>query len=124
MSNSLKVRKLASQDVPAWNGFVSCCPHGTFFHCAEWREVFEGSLGHATHYFFVEAGGEIRGVLLLVHIRSRIFNNVLASLPFRAYGGILAADAEAASLLESEARTIGDELGVDFIEIRNRDEAQ
>lgn len=45
-------------------------------------------------------------------------------VPFLAYVGILAADAETASLLESEARTIGDELGVDFIEFRNRDEAQ
>jgi FemAB-related protein (PEP-CTERM system-associated) len=124
MSNSLKVRKLASQDILAWNRFVSRCPHGTFFHRAEWREVFEGSLGHATHYLFAEAGGEIRGVLPLVHIRSRIFSNVLASLPFLAYGGILAEDTEVASLLESEARAIGEELGVDFIEFRNREKTQ
>lgn len=45
-------------------------------------------------------------------------------VPFLAYVGILAADAETASLLEPEAWTIGDELGVDFIEFRNRDEAQ
>ena len=103
MSNSLKVRKLASQDIPAWNRFVSRCPQSTFFHRAKWREVFEGSLGHATHYLLAEAGGEIHGVLPLVHIRSGIFSNVLASLPFLAYGGILAEDAEVASLLESEA---------------------
>ena len=124
MLNALKVRRLTSADIPAWNQFVSNCSQGTFFHRAEWREVFEGSLGHTTHYLLVEAGGEIRGVLPLVHIRSRFFSNLLSSLPFLAYGGFLAGEAAAADLLESEAQAIGEELGVDFIEFRNREEAQ
>jgi len=124
MPNSLKVRKLTSADVPAWNQFVSNCSQCAFFHRAEWREVFEGSLGHITHYLLVEAGSEIRGVLPLVHIRSRFFSNLLSSLPFLAYGGSLADESAAADLLESEAQAIGEELGVDFIEFRNRDEMQ
>jgi FemAB-related protein (PEP-CTERM system-associated) len=124
MSDSLTVRKLTSEDVPAWNRFVSECPHGTFFHRAEWREIFEGSLGHAAHYLLVEAGGDIRGILPLVHIRSRFFSNLLSSLPFLAYGGFLAVESAAANLLQLEARSIGEKLGVDFIEFRNREEMQ
>ena len=95
--------------------------NGTFFHLAEWRRVFESALGHQAHYLLAESAGVIRGVLPLVHIRSRLFSNLLASLPFLAYGGILAVDAEAANGLEARARELGAELGVDFVELRNRD---
>ena len=71
-----------------------------------------------------KSGGEICGVLPLVHIRSRIFSNLLASLPFLAYGGILATDSKVADLLQAEAESIGEKLGVDYIEFRNRNEAQ
>jgi len=108
----------------SWNRFVRSRPHGTFFHLAEWKAVFETSLGHATYYLLAESGGEIYGILPLVHIRSRIFSNLLISLPFLAYGGVLASDPLAVNLLESEAESIGQKLGVDFIEFRNRDEAQ
>lgn len=124
MSSFLTVRKLTAEDVPAWNRFVSNCPHGTFFHRAEWKDVFEASLGHTTHYLLAEAGGEVSGVLPLVHIRSRIFSNLLASLPFLAYGGVLASDSRSADLLVSEAESIGQKFGVDFIEFRNRNETQ
>ena len=122
MSGDLKLRKLISEDVPAWNRYVSDAPNGTIFHRAEWKEIFEGPLGHTTYYLLVEAGDEIHGILPLVHIRSRWFSNLLGSLPFLAYGGVLASGSEAASLLRTETRVIAEKLGVDYVEFRNRQE--
>lgn len=124
MPESLNIRRLQPGDVPAWNRFVDAAQHGTFFHRAEWHEVFESALGHDTHFLLAEAGGEIRGVLPLVHIRSRLFSNLLASVPFLAYGGILASDDAAAGLLERRSMELGEELGVDFVEFRNRQPEQ
>ena len=124
MPESIKIRQLTPEDRIPWNRFVSDSPHGTFFHRAEWQDVFAGALGHATYYLLAKSGGEICGVLPLVHIRSRIFSNLLASLPFLAYGGILATDSKVADLLQAEAESIGEKLGVDYIEFRNRNEAQ
>lgn len=117
----MKIRRLQQTDLLAWNRYVNASSQGSFFHRAEWKDVFESALGHRTHYLLAEEGGEIRGVLPLVHIRSRLFSNLLASLPFLAYGGILADDADTAMLLERQAQALGEELGVDFVELRNRD---
>jgi FemAB-related protein (PEP-CTERM system-associated) len=124
MTQILKVREFMPEDAGSWNRFVRTCPHGTFFHRAEWRQIFESSLGHKAHYLIAEVGDEIRGVLPLVHIRSRIFSNLLASLPFLAYGGVLASDTAAVKLLQAAAESLGEQLGVDFIEFRDRDEAR
>jgi len=123
-SASVTIRTLLAADVAAWDRYVGDRPEGTFFHRAAWQGVFERSLGLGTHYLLAEADGAIRGVLPLVHVRSRLFSNTLTSLPFLAYGGIIASDAHAAALLQARACAIGEELGVDFIEFRNRVEAQ
>ncbi|MGI9343456.1 MAG: FemAB family XrtA/PEP-CTERM system-associated protein [Gammaproteobacteria bacterium] len=117
----MKVRHLEQSDVTAWNDFVTGHENGTFFHRAEWKQVFESALGHQGHYLIAESEGTIRGVLPLVHIRSLLFSNQLASVPFQAYGGVLAADDDAARALEAQAIKSGEELGVDFIEFRNRE---
>jgi len=121
MSDSLYVKQLTPQDVPVWNQYLSQSANGTFFHRAEWKNVFEGSLGHKAIYLLAKAGDEVRGILPLVHIRSRLFGNLLASLPFPAYGGVVAADDEATQALEKEARSLAGKLGVGYIEYRNRD---
>jgi len=120
MSASLQIRSLGPPDITAWNDFVSRTAGGTFFHCAEWKEVFEKSLHHTAYYFLAEAGGEICGILPLVHIRSRLFGNLLASLPFLAYGGSVTTDDEIAVALEAEARALAQRLDVNYIEYRNR----
>jgi FemAB-related protein (PEP-CTERM system-associated) len=121
MPSDLKLRKMTREDIPAWNDYVRIAPKGTVFHLAEWKAVFEGSLGHKTHYLLAESGDEIRGILPMVHIRGRLFSHILSSLPFLAYGGVLASDSDAASLLHAEARVIATDLGVDYLECRNRD---
>ncbi len=118
------IRLLEQKDRAKWNSFVDNSDRATFFHRVEWKEIFENALGHAGYYLLAEEGGQINGVLPLVHIRSRLFSNILASTPFVAYGGVLANDQSTAALLTQEAVSIGQRLGVDFIEFRNREPAQ
>jgi FemAB-related protein (PEP-CTERM system-associated) len=121
MPDDLTIRLLSPEDIPAWNRYVYGAPNGSVFHLAEWKAVFEKSLRHQAFYLFAASGDQIRGVLPMVHIRSRLFSNILSSLPFLAYGGMLISDPRAGSLLQTEAQAIAEKLGVDYIEFRNRE---
>ena len=115
------VHELTSSQVAKWDAFVEACPHATFFHRAGWKQVIEEAFGHVTHYLYAESGGEIRGVLPLVHINSRLFGNALISTPFCVYGGVVSEDADVCAKLEDEACRLAEELKVDYLELRNRE---
>ena len=116
----LALRELSASDGARWNSFVASCPEATFFHRAEWREVIERAFGHPTWYWFVEDNeGKVRGVLPLVRVRSWLFGDTLASIPFGVYGGIAADDESARQLLEARACELAGNLGVDALEMRN-----
>jgi FemAB-related protein (PEP-CTERM system-associated) len=118
---ALSVRAARTQDDAAWETFVNDCPEATFFHRIGWRRIIEEVFRHRTHYLLAERGGTIVGVLPLAEIRSRLFGHSLSSLPFAAYGGTAASDADAARALHAVACTLGAELGVDHLELRNRE---
>jgi FemAB-related protein (PEP-CTERM system-associated) len=117
---TLAVKALGAADEGRWDAFVESCPASTFFHRAGWRRVIEGSLGHDCHYLYVEAEGEIRGVLPLVHIRSRLFSNALISNAFCVYGGPATLDRDAYEALEGAAVDLARALAVDYLEFRSR----
>jgi FemAB-related protein (PEP-CTERM system-associated) len=116
---TLRVRAAEATDEAAWERFVAQCEQATFFHRFGWRRVLEGALGHRCHFLLAEEGGEIVGVLPLAEVRSRLFGNKLAGLPFCVYGGIAAQHPEAARLLRDEAAAMATALGVDALELRN-----
>jgi len=121
---AVEIREFSDADLERWNRFVESRADGTFFHLAEWRQVIEGAFGHRTHYLYAERDGEIAAVLPLVHVRSRLFGNALSSTPFCVYGGILASDRQAGVALEREAVRRAEDLGVDHLEMRNREAQQ
>jgi FemAB-related protein (PEP-CTERM system-associated) len=115
VSATLSIHTLEDADTARWDAFVEACPQATFFHRAGWRRVLSQSLGHTCHFLFVARGGDIRGVLPLVHIRSRLFGNSLISNAFCVYGGPAAVDAEARDALDSAAVALAERLGVDVL---------
>lgn len=121
---TVSVRESSDADEGAWEAFVSVCPQATFFHRFGWRRVLEQAFGH-TPYFLVaeqrsEKGStEIVGILPLALVRSRLFGNKLASLPFCVYGGIAADTNVAAIALRASACHLARALGVDALELRN-----
>ena len=63
----------------------------------------------------------IAGVLPLFSVKSLLFCKSLVSLPFAAYGGILADNQEVADQLFEKAKGITCSDGLDYLELRNRD---
>ncbi|MGB0721429.1 MAG: FemAB family XrtA/PEP-CTERM system-associated protein [Gammaproteobacteria bacterium] len=118
---SLSVRPLRADDHAAWNAFVESHERGTFFHLAEWSEVLRRSFGHRPYYLLAENDGVITGVLPLARNKSLLFGDALVSTPFCVYGGMVADDAESGQALRSEAERLARELGVDHLELRNRE---
>ncbi len=114
------VAPFQSSDLARWNAFVLGHPQGTFFHRAEWQQVLVRAFRHKTHYLLAERGGQVCGVLPLAQVKSALFGHSLVSTPFCVYGGILSADAAAHAALEKAACELGRQLGVDYVEMRNR----
>jgi FemAB-related protein (PEP-CTERM system-associated) len=110
-----------ASDNVRWDDFVLGCAQATFFHRSGWQALIREVFRHDTYFLFAEsgAGGDIRGVLPLGHVKSRLFGNALISLPFSVYGGAAALDEQAASVLEREAERLAERLGVDHLELRN-----
>jgi len=119
-----RIHTLALNDTAAaqrWDAFVMSCPAATFFHRAGWQAIMKDVFRHHTYFLYAEGDGGIEGVLPLAHVNSMLFGNSLVSLPFAVYGGVAAANAEAASALEAEAQRIAQQLGVDHLELRHVD---
>ena len=114
-----KVCRLTEGDYSRWDAFVESCPDATFFHRSGWKTVLERAFGHQTHYLYIEQSGEIQGLLPLAHVKSLLFGNTLASLPFCVYGGIIANCDEAKNTLRTAACDLAKQLNVDALELRN-----
>lgn len=89
---SKSIQKLDIRSYSAWDDYVQSNPQSTIFHLTKWKSAIEKAFGHKTHYYFTERDGRIAGVFPLVQLKSRLFGNILSSLPFAAYGGPLADD--------------------------------
>lgn len=122
MTNSeLIVRPIESGEESRWDRFVlEACQEATFFHRIGWKRIIEQSFDHQTHYLLAESSTGLRGVLPLVHVKSRLFGNSLVSTPFCVYGGVAALDETASLALEVNAIELAKSLNVDWLECRNR----
>ena len=118
---ALTVRFAVDGDGARWDAFVAACPQATFFHRFAWRGVYHSVFKHRTHYLIAERGGVLVGILPLVELRSMLFGHSLCSLPFAVYGGVAAIEPAAVALLHEAAVTLGRELGVQHLELRNRE---
>ena len=105
-----------------WDAFVLACPQATFFHLSAWTLTVEEVLGHRAYCLYALAdNGSIEGVLPLAHVRSKLFGNCLVSVPFAVYGGVAASSDVAAQALDRAARSLAEELAVDWLELRNQE---
>jgi FemAB-related protein (PEP-CTERM system-associated) len=114
------VRLLDARGAARWDAYVQAHPDATFFHRAGWKRVIEDAFGHPTHFLLAERGGDIVGVLPLAEINSRLFGHSLSSLPFCAYGGILADHDAAWRALDEAAQALATRLKVGALECRNQ----
>ncbi len=117
---ALRVRAFARDDAARWDEFVEQCPDATFFHRIGWKEILEQCFGHRTHYLLAERGSCLAGVLPLAEVKSLLFGHSLISLPFCAVGGVAATETGAVAELHRAAKKLGERIGADYLELRNR----
>jgi FemAB-related protein (PEP-CTERM system-associated) len=113
------VKELKGRD-GRWDAFVKGREEGTFFHLSGWKHAIEKGLGHRCHFLYAEEGGEIKGVLPVVHVKSLLFGNGLISNGFCVYGGPLVADEAALAVLDGAAQALFHATGAQYLEYRCR----
>lgn len=110
-----------TSDRQRFDDFVRAAPTGTPFHLTAWGRAIEKSMGHHAHYLFAERGGNIVGVLPLLHVRSRLFGQALISNAFAVYGGPIAESEAAHAALDEAAWALALRLGVPSLEYRDQE---
>lgn len=116
---SIEIKVLDEAARPAWDRFVlSACPDATFFHLSGWKTVIARAFRQRCRYVYAVRGGEIVGVLPMVHLRSLMFGNRLVSNAFTIGGGAAAVDEEAYAALDEDLMRQAKTLGVSAIEVR------
>lgn len=101
-----------------WNNFVTGHHGGVNYLRWQWKYVIERAFGWRTFYLLAEELGEIHGVLPLVWQNSRLFGNLLSSMPYFSEGGILATSPDVEALLLSEAISLARKLKSKQVELR------
>jgi serine/alanine adding enzyme len=115
----MNVRTAGEIDISAIEAFVAKSEEASLYHGYRWSSVIEDCFSHRSHYLLCEEPkGTIRGILPLVHMKSRMFGNFTVSVPFFNYGGVCADDGETRNLLIGEAIRISRELGATHLELR------
>lgn len=117
----VSVRSFKPQDAKQWDSYVDNHPSGSFFHLTGWITVIKEVFGHKPHYLVATQQQEIVGVLPLVQQKSMLFGHSLVSTPFCVYGGVIANDDEIRHALEQAAYDKGVALGVDYVELRDKE---
>jgi FemAB-related protein (PEP-CTERM system-associated) len=105
----------------AWDRYVLNHAVASGYQLMGWRRVMERSFGHQTFYLMARDEKEqVRGVLPLVFVSSRLFGRFLVSMPFVNYGGVLTDTSEAQRALLETAVSHATNLGATHIELRHQ----
>ena len=104
-----------------WDQYVLNHELGTFFHLSHWLTIFKEFYKYQTYYYLYIEKDKIEGVLPLARVKSFLFSDALISIPFSTSGGILADNNAVYEILLKKAISLGEELNVDYIELRNKE---
>jgi FemAB-related protein (PEP-CTERM system-associated) len=116
-----RVEKLGRDDesIARWDRYVLDSPTATGYHLTAWRHVVEEAFGHETVYLMVrDQQRDVRGVLPMVLLDSRLFGRFLVSMPFFNYGGVDAGIPPARDLLLDAAAQEALALRAGHVELR------
>lgn len=116
MSN-IQIRQCTESDEERWEGFVADQPDSSSYHRWAWKRVFEEVFGWPAIYLIAEEGGEVRGILPLVHQKCWT-RSYLSSMPHLKGGGIVARSPEAAQLLYTCAVDVARHTNAEYLELR------
>ena len=122
---TLTVSTATEADHRDWNRLVESSANAEIYHHFEWKNLFESVFGHDCYYLLARDESSIaRGLLPLVHLKSRVFGSFLVSTPCFNYCGILADDAAVRTALLGKASMLATEIGASHVELRHRADFQ
>ena len=124
MKKKIEIQPLSREQYPQWDTFVYSHPEGSPFHLSHWQEAVTRSFGHDPCSCMLVEQGTIRAILPLIQVRSLLFGNILSSVPFGAYGGILADNDESFNLLFEHARKQTGSRNADYLELKFQQEKE
>ncbi len=117
--HTIHIGALEDDEQAAWNAYVDRHAQASLYHDYRWRKVIEDSFGHECFYFVAkDEQGNIRGVLPLMRLRSRLFGDFAISVPFFNYGGPLADSESICAQLLDHAAAYARDLQLKHLEIR------
>lgn len=114
----MTVREANAEDRTRWDDYVLRHTESTPYHLFAWGRAITEAYGHPMRYLIAEEGGRISGVLPLVYMKPPLIQGALVSLPYGDIGGSLADSRDIHRILISEALSLGRNLGVRHIEVR------
>jgi FemAB-related protein (PEP-CTERM system-associated) len=122
-SATLTVVPAGTEQRAAWDAFAAANPAATIYHDYRWRTLIESLFGHQTVYLLARDATEVRAILPLVRLKSRLFGDFMVSMPYFNYGGVASDSSGAEEAVLAEATQRAAKLGVQHIELRHRDRA-
>ena len=103
-----------------WNHYALNHPAGTIHHRIEWSRLYKQTYGHKSYYYYAcSSDGDIVGILPVLRLTSRLFGNLMVSMPFFQRGGAIADSIEIENKLLDAATKEANLLGVSSIEYRD-----
>ncbi|KAA9020706.1 FemAB family XrtA/PEP-CTERM system-associated protein [Sphingobium limneticum] len=103
----------------AADAFVASHAAGMPFHRTAWLRAITAATGHrAVLLAAVAPSGDIKGLLPLHHVKSRLFGNALVSTGFAVDGGLLVTDDRALAPLAAAAIQLARDKGAISVELR------
>ncbi len=106
-----------------WNQYVHSAANCWHYHLYGWKVVIQQTYKHPSYYFALTEGDRFTGILPLTNVRSQFFGNSLTSLPFLDSSGLVADTDEGRRQLLSSAIAKAEELKVDYVELRQANQA-
>ena len=98
----MQVIELQERDERAWDQYVYGSPNAAIYHLAGWRHVMRDTFGLEAHFLMARAGGQITGILPLLHVKSTLSGHFFTSMP----AAICADDESAAHALVEHAKRL------------------
>ncbi|MDU0356351.1 FemAB family PEP-CTERM system-associated protein [Paraglaciecola aquimarina] len=121
---SVVIKKLSPALYKEWDEYVATCDDASIYHQSRWISVISASLKQDCIFLYAEdSSGNICGVFPLVELSSLAFGRFMVSMPYFNYGGILADSDVVRDQLLEEAKRLGQEHKIDYLQIRESSDA-
>jgi len=109
-----------NEKTEAWNTYVDNNPSACIHHLSQWNTILKKSYNHECFYLYArDETNRIVGVLPLVRLKSRLFGDLIVSMPFFQRGGAIADHPQIEKMLIQAANDKAQLLAVQHIEYRD-----